>query len=254
MAVTIENAVLKITNIDWNGDGSSETIEYHFEKDVLLKSVRDSQSVDTTVTEAAQPTQNAVMAFGGQTREVGFDWRMYNDGTFRDKTRGTMAQAGLADAQIAPGPISSVDTTNDTVTVPGDQTARVSSGDTVAVDTKKQATGNDGVYTVDSISYDSTNDETTIAVSGDLTDSTAIGAISHSVVTVYEQWRFFRKYIDNSNIRVQGRLYGLDYSDPDGDGVKEGTPVRLNNFRFRKQSEDPLRGNANLKADVGFSV
>lgn len=252
--MNIENAVLKVTNIDWDEDGNSETIEYHFEKDVLLKSVRDDQSVDTTVTEAAQPTQNAVMAFGGQTRTVGFDWRFYNDGQMRDKTRGTMAEAGLADSQIAPGPIDSVNTADDEVTVPGDQTRRVSSGDTVAVDTKGQATANDGVYTVDSISYDSNNDETTIAVSGNLTDSTAIGAISHSVVTVYEQWRFFRKYIDNANIRVQGRLYGLDYSDPDGDGVKEGTPVRLNSFRFRKQSDDPLRGNGVLEADVGFSV
>lgn len=253
MAVTVDNVRIEITNVDWDGDGSAETIAYYYDRDVLLKEAGQRSSTPTTVTEAGQPTQNAILSFQGQKKNINFTFRMYNDGTYKDKTRGTMAEAGLADAKIAPGPITAVDTSNDEVTVPGKH-PRVSTGDTVAIDTKDNAPGNDGVYTVQSISYDSGNDETTYGLDGNLTDSTAVGAISHSVVTVFEQMRYLGKYIDNPNLRNQGRLYGLNWSDPDGDGVDEGTPVRINNFRERKQSEDPMRGHGNLQMDVGFSV
>lgn len=259
--VKIENGYLRITNIVWNSDasnlnnpGDAKPMEYHFEKDVLLKTVGEPQSTPTTVIEASEPEQNAVLAFQGQQRDVNFDFRMYNDGTGNDKTNGTLAEAGLADARIAPGPIRNVDTANDTVTVPGDQRERAPVGETVAIDTKGQATGNDGVYEVTSVSYDSGNDMTAIGIDGTLTDSTAIGAISNAVVTAWEQWVFLQNYIDNSNIGVQGRLYGLHWSDPDGDGVEEGLPVRVNRFRPRKQSTDPLRADGTLQMDVGFSV
>jgi len=254
MSVELNNAYLAITNIDWNDDGSPEVIEYHFEEDVLLKGIEEPQSTPTTVIEAGEPEQNAVMAFSGQKRDVNLEFRMYDDGSGNDKTNGTLAQAGLADARIAPGGITSVDTTNDEVTVDGDQRDRAPVGETVAIDTKGQATGNDGTYSVTSVSYDSGNDETTIGVDGDLTDSTAIGAISNAVVTVWEQYVFFQQYIDNSNITVQGRLYGLHWDDPDGDGVVEGTPMRINRTRPRKQSTDPLRSDMILQADVGFST
>lgn len=253
MAVIVENARLEITNIDWDGDGDSEIISYHFEDDVLLKEIEQRSQTPTTTTEASEPTQNAILSFQGQSKTKNFQFRMYDDGKYKDKTKGTMAEAGLADADFAPGPIIAVDTTNDEVTVPGEH-PRVSTGDTVAIDTKGNAPANDGVYTVQSISYESGNDETTYGLDGDLTDSTAIGAISHSIVTVFEQMKFFGKYIDNPNIRSQGRLYGLNWSDPDGDGFKEGTPVRINQFRKRKQSEDPLRATGFLNMDVGFSV
>jgi len=259
--VKIENGYLRITNIVWNQDASNLTdpadpkdMEYHFEKDVLLKEISEDQQTPTTVIEAADPEQNAILAFQGQKRNQNFDFRMYNDGSLNDKTNGTLAEAGLADARIAPGPIRDVDTTNDEVEVPGDQRDRAPVGETVAIDTKGQAPDNDGVYSVTSVSYDSGNDTTTIGIDGDLTDSTAIGAISNAVVTVWEQLVFLQNYIDNSNIGVQGRLYGLHWSDPDGDGVEEGLPVRVNRFRFRKQSNDPLRGNGILQMDVGFST
>lgn len=256
MTVEVKNGYLAIENIIWNEDAinSAKDMEYHFEKDVLLKNIGEPQQTPTTVVEASEPEQNAVLAFSGQKRDVNLEFRMYNDGKGRDKTRGTLAEAGLADARIAPGPIKSVDTTNDTVTVPGDQRDRAPDGETVAIDTKGQATGNDGVYSVTSQSYDSGNDETTIGVDGDLTDSTAIGAISNAVVTVREQWVFLQQYIDNSNITVQGRLYGLHWDDPDGDGVVEGTPIRINRFVPREQSDQPLRANGVIQADVGFSV
>jgi len=261
VTVKIENGYLRITNIVWNQDASNlsnpadpKPMEYHFEKDVLLKEVSEDQQTPTTVIEAADPEQNAILAFQGQKRNQNFNFRMYNDGSGNDKTNGTLAEAGLADARIAPGPIEDVDTSADEVTVPGDQRDRAPVGETVAIDTKGQATGNDGVYSVTSVSYDSGNDETTIGVDGDLTDSTAIGAISNAVVTVWEQHVFLQNYVDNSNVGVQGRLFGLYWSDPDGDGFEEGLPVRLNRYRFRKQSTDPLRGNGVLQMDVGFST
>ena len=254
MSVNLEPVHLAITNIDWDDDGQPETIEFHFDKDTLLKNIQENQNVNTTVVEGSQPTQNAVLAFSGQKRDVNLEFRFYNDGKQKDKSNGTMAEAGLADARIAPGPIRDVDTGNDTVTVPGDQRERAPVGETVAVDTKGQATENDGVYSVTSVSYDEGNDETTIGVDGDLTDSTAIGAISNGVVTVAEQIIYWQKYIDNSNIRVQGRLYGLWWDDPDGDGFVEGTPIRLKRFQDRKRSEDPMRGFGLMSADFGFSV
>jgi len=147
MAVVVENARLEITNIDWDGDGSSEIIAFHFEDDVLLKEVDQRSKTPTTVTEASQPTQNAILSFQGQQKTKSLQFRMYDDGKYKDKTQGTMAEAGLADAQIAPGGIIDVDTSNDEVTVNGEH-PRVSTGDTVAIDTKDNAPGNDGIYTV----------------------------------------------------------------------------------------------------------
>jgi len=252
VAVEIENARIEITNIDWDGDGDAEIIAFHFEDDVLLKEVEQRSQTPTTTTEASEPTQNVILSFQGQSKTKNLQFRMYDDGKFKDKTKGTMAEAGLADADFAPGPIVDVDTANDQVTVPGEH-PRVSTGDTVAIDTKGNAPENDGVYTVQSIQYDSGSDETTYELDGDLTDGTAIGAISHSIITVFEQMKFMGKYIDGPNIRSQGRLYGLNWSDHDGDGFKEGTPVRINQFRKRKQSEDPLRADGFLMMDVGFS-
>lgn len=71
-------------------------------------------------------------------------------------------------------PVTAVDTTADTVTVSGDVTGLVSAGDIVTID---GSTGNDGDYTIDSLSYDSSNDETTITVKESIGDSTADGSV-----------------------------------------------------------------------------
>lgn len=79
--------------------------------------------------------------------------------------------------------VQSVSTGSDTVTVKGDLTesgpdgdALVNTGtDEITID---GSTGNDGTYTISSLSYSGGSNETTITVSGDITDSTADGTVT----------------------------------------------------------------------------
>jgi hypothetical protein len=85
--------------------------------------------------------------------------------------------AGLLSSATIPDfarEITAVDTTADTVTVSGDVTQYVSASDVVTIDGSSY---NDGDYTIDSLSYDSTNDETTITVKESIGDSTADGEV-----------------------------------------------------------------------------
>lgn len=72
--------------------------------------------------------------------------------------------------------ITAVDTSNDWLAVSGDQTGAVDTGDEFTV---SGSTGNDGTYTVSSLTYDSENDRTEIHVSESVDDSTADGSISY---------------------------------------------------------------------------
>jgi len=72
--------------------------------------------------------------------------------------------------------ITAVDTSNDWLAVSGDQSAAVDTGDEFTV---SGSTGNDGTYTVSSLTYDSENDQTEIHVSESVDDSTADGSISY---------------------------------------------------------------------------
>lgn len=69
--------------------------------------------------------------------------------------------------------IQAVDTANETFTVSGDKTQQFDSGDYFTV---ANSTGNDGQYSVSSVSLNSNND-TVITVNEDVTDSTADGEI-----------------------------------------------------------------------------
>lgn len=82
-----------------------------------------------------------------------------------------MTSAKIPDAEAA---ITGVDDTAGTFTVGGDVSALLATGDIFTV---TGSTGNDGEYTVDSISYDSNNDETTITVKETISDSTADGKV-----------------------------------------------------------------------------
>jgi len=64
--------------------------------------------------------------------------------------------------------------------VSGDVTAECTAGEPLRV---TGSTGNDGVYTILSASYDSTNDETTITVEGNVPDGTADGTLTLFLVT-----------------------------------------------------------------------
>jgi len=85
----------------------------------------------------------------------------------------------LTDAQphLATEAVTGVDTTNSTFTVAGDITGALISGMIIEVE---GSTGNDGTYTVDSFTYDSTADETTITVEGSISDTTADGDLLYA--------------------------------------------------------------------------
>jgi len=57
------------------------------------------------------------------------------------------------------------------------------------------STGNDGIYNPTSVSYDSANDETTITVNEDVTDSTVDGTISTGIHEVNEQLAWLEDFI-----------------------------------------------------------
>lgn len=80
-----------------------------------------------------------------------------------------MESAEIPDAEAS---VTGVDTSGDTITVGGDAASLLATGDIFTV---TGSTGNDGEYTVDSTSYDSTNDETTITVKESVGDGTADG-------------------------------------------------------------------------------
>jgi hypothetical protein len=70
--------------------------------------------------------------------------------------------------------ITGVDDGAGTFTVGGDVSGLLATGEIITV---TGSTGNDGDYTVDSVSYDSNNDETTITVQESVPDATADGKI-----------------------------------------------------------------------------
>lgn len=70
------------------------------------------------------------------------------------------------------GDVVGVDTTTETFTIEGDETSNFSNGDALHV---HGSTGNDGAYTVSSVSLNGQN--TDIVVSEDVTDATADGTV-----------------------------------------------------------------------------
>lgn len=84
--------------------------------------------------------------------------------------------SGKVDTPPSEGDVSTaivaVDTTNNVVSVSGDHTSVLSSEDSFDI---IGSTGNDGTYTVSSISYDGTN--TNITTNESISDSTADGSI-----------------------------------------------------------------------------
>lgn len=72
--------------------------------------------------------------------------------------------------------IVAVDTGTDVVEVSGDKTGDVSAADSIEI---SGSTGNDGVYTVQSVTYNGGSGRTEITVTEDITDATADGDVLH---------------------------------------------------------------------------
>lgn len=78
--------------------------------------------------------------------------------------------------------VVAVDLTSDFFTVSGKHDGDYEPGDKVVV---SDSTGNDGVYTVSSASFDSSNNETDVYVDSDISDSTADGKLTKKQGTKY---------------------------------------------------------------------
>jgi uncharacterized protein (TIGR02217 family) len=72
--------------------------------------------------------------------------------------------------------IQAVDTGNNVVELTGDLTGTMSAGDSFEI---SGSTGNDGVYTISALTYDSGNNRTEITTSKSIDDSTADGNVLH---------------------------------------------------------------------------
>lgn len=104
------------------------------------------------------------------------------DGTVYGRVKNTELIEGEVERLMVAWPIVSVDTTNDEFVVDGDETDKISVGNTIEV---QGSTGNDGTWTVAAISYSPSTKQTTIEVSEDITDATADGTIKNNTSPVY---------------------------------------------------------------------
>lgn len=97
---------------------------------------------------------------------------------------------------------------------------------------------------------DSDKSNGTYSTSG-ITDS----RISNSnIKTVTEQKVYLERYIHSSNNVAEWRLFGGEFSDPDGDGTDEGTPVVVETCNVRRTNNNPLTAQGVMKLRVGQRV
>lgn len=143
--------------------------------------------------------------------------------------------------------IRSVDTGDDTVIVNGDYIKRAKPGNTIVID---GSTGNDGLYNIDSLSYDSGADETTITVVGDLTDSTVDGFISDGVKNVQEQKVWLEEYVFDGRQGEEYILRGQEFEDSN----QGGRNTVLQKAEIVRSSNSPNAGKGTLKMSEGFNI
>jgi len=80
---------------------------------------------------------------------------------------------------LANSPITAVDQATDVFTIQGDHTSEIEAGDTVTV---RGSTGNDGIYTVDSVALNGS--DTDVGVTADIPDATADGVMIYGAQSV----------------------------------------------------------------------
>lgn len=170
-----------------------------------------------------------------------------SNGSLQDAINNGDFTASSFEPRIKTPGINDVDTTNDSVTVPGDYTDRAAPGNTIVI---SESTGNDGIYNIDSLNYDSGNDETEITVVGDITDSTVDGYLSDGVKTVVEQKVWLEEYVFDGRIGEEYTLRGQEYEDSIGGGRN----VVLQNAEIVRSASAPLAGEGVIKTNEGFNT
>lgn len=133
---------------------------------------------------------------------------------------GGSASASLRVSVSQLNQITSVDTTNDNFVVSGDADYLLSSGETIQV---IGSTANDGTYTVSSVSYDSTNNETTISTQESIGDSTVDGR-TKSTADSTETLRAEPAISLRADTRYMIELTNLNSTNTVGSGYAEFEP------------------------------
>jgi len=75
---------IRLDNLDVDGDGSNDNIEYHFK---LIQNLDDNGEIPATTIEGDQPLNNQNLTFEGKTRVLPITWIIYDNGG--DKSDGT---------------------------------------------------------------------------------------------------------------------------------------------------------------------
>lgn len=75
-----------------------------------------------------------------------------------------------------------------------------------------------------------------------------------TVVTVEEQIVYLRRYFQNPGLGARWRLFGGNFSDPDGDGTDEGTPAALETVGLSRRSQNPEIAEGEVRIKVAQVV
>lgn len=241
---------IEVTNL--NFPAGQVDIRYIFEGIQNLERIKEQ---GRTIAAAEDAEQSVSYSFSPPKVNIPLEWLIIN-GVNRsqltiDKSDGKLVDSGIDDQRLKTGDIVNVDASLDLFELSGDKTDRLIDGNQIRVN---GSTGNDGTYTISSVDYDSGDDRTEIFVQEDVTDSTADGRIYDGVVTIEEQILWLRTYIFNGTGGTRFRFYGGNFSDADGDGTDEGTPVSIENQRLPENVRNLNAQSANIQMKVGKVV
>lgn len=147
--------------------------------------------------------------------------------------------------------IEDVDTANDNITVSGDQRDRFNVSKETPTIVITNSTGNDGIYNVGSVTYNSGNDNTTLSLAtGDITDSTSDGKVMDGVKTVVEQKVWLEEIVFDGRIGEEYELRGQEFEQ----GINTGRNVVLRQAEIVRNSGNPFTGNGVIQTKEGFNI
>ncbi|AFH22345.1 hypothetical protein OSG_eHP23_00080 [environmental Halophage eHP-23] len=149
----------------------------------------------------------------------------------------------ISNEQSSAQKIVDVDTANDVFVVAGDQTDVLEVNQAIEV---VKSTGNDGTYTISSLSYDSTNNETDISVSENVSDSTADGVIFPGGMAIFKAWEKDK----TESIVNKVTVVGTEKGNPSNQITETATnSFQLNEFgeRFKQIKVGYLTGQAHAQ-------
>jgi len=173
----------------------------------------------------------------------------------KDKSDGTLQRALanddsiniLDDQRIEQHAVNAVDTGADSVTVAGDIRRRVDTDGSV-VFFGSQITNQE--YSVDSVSYDAGNDETTVSVVGDI-GVVGDGFLQTGIHNVIEQQAWLEFYVWANVGAPQHRIIGGRFSDETTD---LGTKVTVENVITPRSAGQAVTGDYTLSLGYGRPV